>query len=127
MKLGLIGLGVMGRPMTLNLMKRGREMSMDSRRAESAAPLVEAGAHRYATPAELAAASEAIFTMVTTSSDVEEVVLGANVIIYGVRAGAVLIDMETIAPAAACAIAARLAQSGVDMIDAPVSGGPAGA
>src|SRR5688572_16546084 len=127
MKLGFIGLGVMGHPMALNLVKRGHEMGVYSRRAESAAPLVAAGARRYATPAELAAASEAIFTMVTTSSDVEEVVLGANGVIHGARTGAVLIDMETIAPAAACAIAARLAQKGVDMIDAPVSGGPAGA
>jgi len=127
MKLGFIGLGVMGRPMALNLMKHGHEMGVYSRRNESAAPIVSAGARRYATPAELAAGSEAVFTMVTASSDVEEVVLGENGIIHGARAGSVLVDMETIAPATAIAVAQRLAANGVDMVDAPVSGGPAGA
>lgn len=127
MKLGFIGLGVMGRPMALNLMKRGHQMGVYSRRAESAAPLVAAGARRYTTPAELAAASEAVFTMVTTSGDVEEVVLGEQGLIHGMPRGGVVIDMETIAPATARAVAERLAAKGVDMIDAPVSGGPAGA
>ena len=127
MKLGFIGLGVMGRPMALHLMKRGHEMGVYSRRAESAAPLLAAGARRYATPAELAAASDAVFTMVTTSSDVEEVALGENGLIHGARSGCVLVDMETISPATARAVAERLAAKGVDMVDAPVSGGPAGA
>ena len=127
MKLGFIGLGVMGRPMALNLMKHGHEMAVYSRRAESAAPLVAAGARRYTTPAELAAACEAVFTMVTTSGDVEEVVLGEHGVIHGLARGSVLIDMETIAPATARAVAECLAAKGVDMIDAPVSGGPAGA
>lgn len=127
MKLGFIGLGVMGRPMALNLMKHGHEMGVYSRRAESAAPLIGAGARRYASPAELAAAADAVFTMVTTSSDVEEVVLGESGVIHGARRGCVLIEMETISPLTARAVAERLAAKGVDMIDAPVSGGPAGA
>jgi 2-hydroxy-3-oxopropionate reductase len=127
MKLGFIGLGVMGRPMALNLMKHGHEMGVYSRRAESAAPLVGAGARRYASPAELAAACEAIFTMVTASNDVEEVVLGESGIIHGARRGSLLVEMETISPLTARALAERLAAKGVDMIDAPVSGGPAGA
>ena len=127
MKLGFIGLGVMGRPMALHLMKRGHDMGVYARRAESAAPLVAAGARRYATPAELAANAEVVFTMVTTSSDVEHVALGENGIIHGARSGTVLVDMETISPAVAKRVAAALAAKGIEMIDAPVSGGPAGA
>ena len=77
MKLGFIGLGAMGRPMTLHLMKHGHEMGVYARRMESASPLVKAGAKRYDTPAALAAACEVVFTMVTHSHDVEAVVLGA--------------------------------------------------
>jgi len=117
----------MGRPMALNLMKRGHEMGVYSRRPESAAPLVEAGARRYASPDELAANAEVVFTMVTTSSDVELVALGADGIIHGARPGTVLVDMETISPAVARAVAARLAEEGIEMLDAPVSGGPSGA
>ena len=127
MKLGFIGLGVMGRPMALNLMKAGHEMSVYSRRAESAAPLVEAGAQRYETPAELAAHCEVVFSMVTTSSDVEEVALGERGIVHGARKGSIFIDMETISPTVARRVSDKLRESGVDMLDAPVSGGPAGA
>ena len=127
MKLGFIGLGVMGRPMALNLMKHGHEMGVYARRAESAAPLVAAGARRYASPAELAAGAEVIFTMVTTSSDVEGVALGDHGIESGARAGSIFVEMETISPVVARSVAARLADKGIEMLDAPVSGGPSGA
>jgi len=127
MKLGFIGLGTMGRPMALNLMKHGHEMGVWSRRAESGEPLVAAGAKHYASPAALARDAEVIFTIVTSSSDVEEVVLGDEGVIHGAKRGSVLIDMETISPASVRRIAAALADKGVDMLDAPVSGGPAGA
>jgi 2-hydroxy-3-oxopropionate reductase len=127
MKIGFIGLGVMGRPMALHLMKHGHEMGVYARRDASAAPLVEAGAKRYATPGELARASEVVFSMVTNSADVEEIALGAQGIVSGARAGTVLVDMETISPAVARTVAAKLAEKGIDMLDAPVSGGPAGA
>lgn len=127
MKLGFIGLGVMGRPMALNLMKGGHEMALYARRAASAEPLVAKGARMCATPREVAARAEVVFTMVTTSSDVEEVVLGDDGIIHGARHGSVVVDMETIAPAAARSIAQALEAKGVDMLDAPVSGGPMGA
>jgi 2-hydroxy-3-oxopropionate reductase len=117
----------MGRPMALNLMKRGHQMGVYARRPESAAPLVAAGARAYATPAELAANAEVVFTVVTFSTDVEQVVLGANGVIHGARAGSVVVDMETISPAAACNIAHALAARNIDMLDAPVSGGPMGA
>lgn len=127
MKLGFIGLGVMGRPMALNLMKHGHEMGVYGRREATLAPLIEAGARRYDSPAALAAASEVVFTMVTASQDVEAVALGAEGIVHGAKPGLVLIDMETIAPATARSVAAALAAHRVDMLDAPVSGGPAGA
>ncbi|HTD90481.1 MAG TPA: NAD(P)-dependent oxidoreductase [Burkholderiales bacterium] len=127
MKLGFIGLGVMGRPMALHLMKHGHSMGVYARHAESATPLVAAGATRYDTPAALAAQCEVVFTMVTNSRDVEQIVLGPDGIARGARAGSVLVDMETIAPAVARSVAVELAKQGVEMLDAPVSGGPTGA
>lgn len=127
MNIGFIGLGVMGRPMALHLVERGYTLGVYARRAASAAPLVAAGATAYAMPAELAARSEVVFTMVTNTGDVEDVVLGENGIIHGARAAAVVVDMSTISPTTTRAIAGKLAARGVDMLDAPVSGGPAGA
>jgi len=127
MKLGFIGLGVMGRPMTFNLMKHGHEMGVYARRAETAKPLTAAGARLYRSPADLAAACDVMFTMVTASHDVEQVVLGAEGMIHGARRGSVLVDMETISPSVARSIAQALGAKGIDMLDAPVSGGPMGA
>jgi 3-hydroxyisobutyrate dehydrogenase-like beta-hydroxyacid dehydrogenase len=127
MKLGFIGLGVMGRPMALNLIRGGRDMNVYARRAESAAPLVAAGARRFDSPAEVAAHSDVIFTMVTASSDVEAVVLGERGVRSGALAGAVLVEMETIDPEVARAVAVSLAEKNIEMLDAPVSGGPDGA
>jgi 2-hydroxy-3-oxopropionate reductase len=127
MKLGFIGLGAMGRPMALHLMRHGHEMGVYARREQTAAPLIEAGARRYATPRELAANAEVVFTMVTNSNDLRQVALGPDGIVHGAPRGALLVDMETIAPAAAREVAAALAQRGIDMLDAPVSGGPIGA
>src|SRR6478672_10441079 len=123
MQLGFIGLGVMGRPMALNLLKNGHQMSIYARRPESAAPLVAAGARRCDSPAAVAANADVIFTMVTASSDLEKVVLGENGVIHQARAGSVLVDMETIDPAVARSVGAQLAQKGIEMLDAPVSGG----
>lgn len=127
MKLGFIGLGVMGRPMAENLMKHGHEMGVYSRRAETSAPLVAAGARHYGSPRELAGASAVIFSMVTNSGDVEEIALGSEGIIAGATRGTVLVDMETISPAVARSVATALSARGIDMLDAPVSGGPEGA
>lgn len=127
MNVGFIGLGAMGRPMALNLMKHGHALGVYARRPDSAQPLVDAGARFFSTAAELAAFSEVVFTMVTASKDVEEVVLGADGVAQGATRGSVLVDMETISPTVAREIALRLKRKGVDMLDAPVSGGPAGA
>jgi 2-hydroxy-3-oxopropionate reductase len=127
MKLGFIGLGVMGRPMALHLIEAGHALSVYARRAEAAQPLVDAGARRLATPAAVAAASEVVFTMVTTGADVEAVALGEGGIIHGAKPGTVLVDMGTIPPGTARRIAAALAAKGIETIDAPVSGGEVGA
>lgn len=127
MNLGFIGLGVMGRPMALNLMKGGHEMGVYARRPESAEPLMAAGAQYHATPAELAAHADVVFTIVTNSRDVEEVVLGNNGVIHGAKRGSVVVDMETISPTVSINVAHALAECGIDMLDAPVSGGPMGA
>ena len=124
---GFIGIGAMGEPMALNLIKAGYQLTVYARRAEAAAALVKAGAALAATPAEVARASAIVVTMVTTAADCEQVTLGAQGLIEGAAAGAVVIDMATISPLAARRIAEALAARGIEHIDAPVSGGPMGA
>lgn len=126
-KVGFIGLGAMGRPMALNLIKAGHAMAVYARRPESAAPLAAAGAAVHATPAALAAACDVVFTIVTASADSEDVTLGPHGIIEGARPGTVVIDMATISPLATRRIAHALESRGIDHLDAPVSGGPLGA
>lgn len=127
MKLGFIGLGAMGRPMALNLMKGGHEMAVWGRRASSTQPLVDAGARACATPAEVARHSEVVFTMVTAGHDVEEVVLGKDGIAEGAAPGSVVIDCSTIPAATIRKVGAGLKSRQVDLLDAPVSGGEPGA
>ena len=127
MKVGFIGLGVMGRHMAGHLLRGGHTLGVYARRADSAAPLIAAGATHYATPAALAAASDVVFTIVTASSDFEQVALGADGLIHGAKPGSVVVDMETISPAVARAAAKALDAKGIHMLDAPVSGGPMGA
>ena len=124
---GFIGIGAMGEPMALNLIKAGYALTVYARRAEAAAALVQAGAALAATPAAVARASAIVVTMVTTAADCEQVTLGAQGIIEGAAAGAVVIDMATISPLAARRIAEALTPRGIEHIDAPVSGGPMGA
>lgn len=126
-KLGFIGLGIMGSPMALNLKKAGNEVYVYARRAESMEALVIAGAVACSNPAEVAHRADVVFTMVSDTPDVEEVVLGPNGVIEGVRPRSVVVDMSTISPSATRAMADRLGTQGVEMLDAPVSGGEAGA
>lgn len=127
MNIGFIGLGIMGRPMALNLVKDGYVPAVWSRRAESMEPLVKAGARPCASAAEVAAASEIVISMVADAPDVEQVALGPRGVAEGSKAGLLFVDMSTIAPAAARSIAERLAARQIDMLDAPVSGGEVGA
>ncbi|MBV6476656.1 MAG: 2-hydroxy-3-oxopropionate reductase [Rhodocyclaceae bacterium] len=113
--------------MALHLIRAGHAMRVYARRAEAARPLVEAGAQACVSPAEVAANSEVVFTMVTAGADVEAVALGEGGIIHGAKAGTVLVDMGTIPPGTARRIAAALAAKGIEAIDAPVSGGEVGA
>ena len=101
MKLGLIGLGAMGVPMAGNLLRGGHELFVWARRTEAARALTGKGARLCASPKEVAASADVIFTIVTTGTDVEEVVLGKDGVIHGAKAGSVLIDCSTIPPAIA--------------------------
>jgi 3-hydroxyisobutyrate dehydrogenase len=98
-----------------------------NRTAERAEPLAAAGAQVAANPAELAAASDIVITCVSDTPDVEQVILGEHGVIHGAHRGSLVIDMSTISPQATRRIAAALAERGVDMLDAPVSGGSEGA
>jgi 2-hydroxy-3-oxopropionate reductase len=124
MKVGFIGLGVMGRPMALHLQRAGHELSVWARRPQQADDLP---ASRCATPAELGRQCEVVFTVITASADVEQVALGPDGLIEGMAPGSVLVDCSTIAPDSARHIAARLAEKGIHLLDAPVSGGAQGA
>ncbi len=127
MRVGFVGLGIMGRPMALNLLKSGHEVTVWARRPESMAPLLEAGAQGAANPAAVAAQVDVIFSMVADAPDVREVMLGAQGVVQGAHPGLIAVDMSTIPPAAARSVAADLAEQGITFLDAPVSGGEVGA
>ena len=127
MDVGFIGLGLMGRPMALNLIKAGHRVHVWSRRRESMQPLLDAGAGDCASAAEVARRASITISMVADAPDVEQVTLGPDGVADGARAGHIHIDMSTIAPAAAQSIATRLAERGIVALDAPVSGGEPGA
>ena len=124
MKVGFVGLGAMGRPMALHLQRAGHDLHVWARRPESATGLP---ATVCATPAELGRQCEVVFTIITSSADVETVALGPDGLIEGMTPDSVLVDCSTIAPDAARHIATRLAERGIHMLDAPVSGGAQGA
>ena len=125
--IGFIGLGIMGLPMARNLLKAGFPVVAYNRTSSKAEELAEDGATTAASPKEVSEQASVIITMVTDSSDVEEVVLGQNGVIEGIQCDAVLIDMSTISPSVTRAIAERVEEKGGRMLDAPVSGGSWGA
>ena len=131
LNVGFIGPGIMGRPMALNLMKGGHRLWAYARRPEALVPLTAAGAIACATPSEVAAHADVIFTNVSDTPDVEAVIFGERGIAQGInkqaRSGTVIVDMSTISPTATKAFAERLAALGIEMLDAPVSGGESGA
>ena len=127
MRIGFIGLGLMGRPMALNLIKGGHTVSVWARRAESTKPLADAGAKVAANPKALAAEVDLVVSMVADGPDVEQVMLGKDGVIEGGKAGLIAIDMSTIQPSIAKKVNAELGKKGVDFLDAPVSGGDVGA
>src|SRR5512145_1097563 len=127
MNVGVIGLGAMGAPMARNLLRRGHSVSVYARRSAAMAPLIDAGACSASSPAEVASISDITITMVVDTAAVEAVVLGSRGIIEGARRGSVLIDHSTIDPDGARRIASSLRTRGIEMLDAPVSGGSAAA
>lgn len=126
-RIGFIGLGIMGKPMSLNLLKAGFEVTVYNRTASRAEQSVSRGARQAASPAEVAAETTIIITIVSDTPDVESVILGKNGVIEGIKPDSVVIDMSTISPDATRKIAARLKEKGAHMLDAPVSGGEQGA
>lgn len=126
-RVGFIGLGIMGRGMTRNLLDAGFDVTVWNRTASKMDPLVEAGASSADTPADLAADADIIMTCVSDTPDVEEVLLGEDGVIRGVRVGSLVIDHSTISPHVTRDIAAQLNEKGVHMLDAPISGGSEGA
>jgi 2-hydroxy-3-oxopropionate reductase len=126
-KIGVIGIGIMGLPMSLNLLKAGHPVVVNGRNAERVGEAVRAGATRAATPRETAEHSDIVITMLPDSPEVEAAVLGPNGVIEGARTGQLFIDMSTIAPETSVKLAAALEKKGVAALDAPVSGGEVGA
>ncbi len=126
-RVGFIGLGIMGRGMARNLLKAGFDLCVWNRTASKMEEFAKAGARTATSPADLAAQSDIIITCVSDTPDVEEVILGPQGVIHGARPGALVIDTSTISPQATKEIAARLAEKGIHMLDAPISGGSEGA
>ena len=127
MKIGFIGLGIMGRPMAANLLKAGYEVVVRNRSAAAEEELRALGATVAGSPREVAAQSDVVITMLPNSPDVRLVCLGEGGIIEAAREGLVVVDMSSIAPTAAREVGEALAAKGVTMLDAPVSGGEPGA
>jgi 3-hydroxyisobutyrate dehydrogenase-like beta-hydroxyacid dehydrogenase len=124
---GLIGLGLMGRPIAANLLKKGFSLTVWNRTPERAQALVSEGAQMAATPQKAAAASDVVIVIVSDPPAVEHVLWGENGVLGGLRRGSVLVDCSTVSPALARRAAAACAERGVDYLDAPVTGGTWGA
>jgi 2-hydroxy-3-oxopropionate reductase len=125
--IGFIGLGIMGKPMSKNLLKAGYPLVVHSRSRGPVDEVVKAGAKAAATAKEVASQCDILITMLPNSPDVEQVALGEEGIIKGARSGLLFIDMSTISPIVSKKVGAALAAKGVKMLDAPVSGGEKGA
>ena len=123
MKIGFIGLGIMGKPMVKNLIKAGHELYINDRNQETIAEIVDLGATAVANGKEAAQAGELVITKLPNSPHVKTVALGEGGIIEGVHEGLVYVDMSSIAPLVSREVHDALAEKGLPMLDAPVSGG----
>ncbi len=126
-KVGFIGLGIMGAGMAANILTRGFDLTVWNRTSSKAAELVRKGARRANTPADVAAASSMVLICVTDEYAVREVLFGRQGVVEGSQAGTLVIDLSTIAPQASSDHAEKLAEHGLAMLDAPVSGSKEGA
>jgi 3-hydroxyisobutyrate dehydrogenase len=127
MKLGFIGIGLMGRPMTLRLLAAGYEVAVWNRSPDKLTPVLAKGARAAASPAEVTRASDVVMMCVTDQRAAERVLFGPQGVLQGAKAGKLVVDFSSIAPASAREFAARLEECGMGLVDAPVSGGVAGA
>jgi len=125
--IGLIGLGLMGKPMGQNFLKAGFPLVVWNRSAPKADDLVRAGAKLAANPREVAAQADVLFTIVSDPPALEEVLSGANGVLAGLRRGSIYIESSTISPDLARRTAAACAERGIEFLDAPVTGGTWGA
>lgn len=126
-RIGFIGTGIMGAPMALNLVKAGYPLTVHTRTKSKAQKVIDAGAAWADSCAEVAAAGDVVITCVADTPDVEKVLLGAGGVIESAREGLICVDMSTISPAATKQMGAALADKGVTLLDAPISGGEIGA
>lgn len=126
-RIGFIGLGIMGKPMARNILKAGYPLVAYNRTPGRGRELEAEGAPFCTYPKEIAQRSDIVFVMVSDSAAVEEVVLGENGVAEGGRAGMVVVDMSSISPILTKQIATKLGDKGIDVLDAPVSGGEGGA
>ena len=122
MKVGFIGLGIMGKPMALNLIKAGYSLVVNTHKQSTLDEMAAAGA-QVASQQEIGAQCDVVFTMLPDSPQVKEVMLGENGVAANMKPGSVFVDMSSINPIASKEIAAVLAERGIEMLDAPVSGG----
>lgn len=122
MKIGFIGMGIMGKPMAINLLSKGYDVTVNTRTQEKAAAVIEKGARYCADQKQLAEQVDVLLTMLPNGPDVEKVML-ENGVAEHMKPGAVFIDMSSINPVTSQKLAAALEARGVDMLDAPVSGG----
>ena len=127
MRVGFVGLGTMGGAMAANVARAGFEVTAWNRTAGRASELGELGVTIVESPSAVASASDVIITIVSDTPDVEAVLFGPDGVASGAASGALVVDMSTISPSATRDFAARLAEGGVAMLDAPVSGGSEGA
>ena len=127
MHIGFIGLGIMGKPMAMNLLKAGFTVTVYNRTTAKCRPLVDAGAAAVSSPLDAAKCSDVVVTVVSDTPDVEAVLFGDEGIWHGLKEGQIVIDMSSISPAATQRFAARLREKSVELLDAPVTGGEKGA
>mgnify|MGYP001057853799 FL=1 len=127
MKIGFVGLGIMGKPMAKNLLKAGYEIIAYDIVGEALEEVVSEGAESGESPKDVAQKTTLIITMLPDGPDVEKVVLGANGVLEGAQSGSVIIDMSSISPIVAKNVYAECQKKGVELLDAPVSGGEPGA
>jgi 3-hydroxyisobutyrate dehydrogenase len=127
LKVGFIGMGIMGQPMAVNLVKAGFPLVVFNRTKSKCEPLTALGATVAGSPRELAEQSDVVIAIVSDTRDVEQVLFSEAGVWHGVRQGMTVIDMSTISPRATIQFSERLLEKGCEMLDAPVSGGEKGA